>query len=77
MVVALALPRIRGSDHGPLGNAARLGALGATASLLQQSLFHDVLYDGEPAMTLFFMAGLAVACLRPAPEPAAAGAPTL
>jgi len=55
MVAALALSRRREDE----GRAVRLGALGAAASLVTASFFHDVLYDGEAAMTLFFLAGLA------------------
>ncbi|MGI5865863.1 MAG: O-antigen ligase family protein [Myxococcales bacterium] len=59
---ALAFGALR-SSRGPPLSAVRLGALGAATSILVDSLFHDVLYDGEAAMTLFFFAGLAIVAL--------------
>ncbi len=67
----IALARRGLAEDSPEWRSARLGALGATAALLGVSLFHDVLYDGEVAMTLFFLAGLALSDLsrRQEPEP--------
>jgi O-antigen ligase len=68
VVAAVAFTALRG-ERGRLEGGIRLGALGASLSLLVASLFHDVLYDGEAALSLFFLAGLAIARLEG--EPAA------
>ncbi|MFN7133945.1 MAG: O-antigen ligase family protein, partial [Myxococcales bacterium] len=56
-----------------LARAIRLGALAGAAAFVSYGLFHDVLYDGESALTMFFLAGLACAAgprEARAPEPA-------
>jgi O-antigen ligase len=67
VVAMLALSALK-TGEGPPWSAVRVGALGATVTLLTISLFHDLLYDGEPSMALFFFAGLAVSGLGRARE---------
>jgi O-antigen ligase len=74
VAIGLSLGALRNDRPGWV-RAARLGSLGAAAALLTTSLFHDVLYDGEAAMALFFFSGLSAARLSSrAPAEKVAGA---
>ncbi len=70
MLAAAALVAWRGIREGEgTARAIRLGALAAFAGFIVHGLFHDILYDGEAAIAMFFVAGLACAPLRPPAEP--------
>lgn len=57
--------------------AIRLGALAALAGFVMHGMFHDVLYDGEAAIAMFFFAGLACAPLERTSEEETAPLPKL